>query len=563
MFRLLFGRFARCFLLLFALLFFVQLNEAQTAPKRRRAISVKKSPKADEKKDEKKSNADAAESAKPTAKGRLPVIIIPGLIGSELRNKDGDKVWFNLRRAKGDDLRLPVSPNLKDNKDGLIVGDILRRFKVLPLTPDIQIYSKLVDSLQKDGYVEGKIDAPDANGYADTFYVFPYDWRLDNVENAQLLLKKLDDLRAKLNRPNLKFNIVAHSMGGLIARYAALYGNADLTEVKPHPTWRGASYINSISLIATPNGGATAALNSLLKGFSLFGGGKLNIPFIQKITKFDIFTIPSVYQLLPHAGAVRAFDSHLRPLKIDIYDPETCEKYGWAAYTDPDFNKNFEVGEQIQAKAYFRAVLHRAKLFQAALDAKPAIRDPIPTYYLGSECKQTVNGFIVRQNAKKDRWETEFGSPSFTRADGTKVSDKQTRKLLNAPGDGVVPESSLLYSYQKLGRLRNPRSGVLINDITISCDEHNRLTGNPVIDSNLMSILGNSIPETNPPKLVKPENAVKSRARNRGRTTRRIVKRKSWKQPGISIFFFDRTRFFTICSGRNLLCGSFARIIIF
>lgn len=528
MLKILSGRSAGHFLLIFTLLFFfsVQFSGAQTSP-RKTPTPGKEIPKPGEK-EEKKSDADAAKVVKATPKGRLPVIVIPGLIGSELFNKDTkNKVWFSLRRAKDDDLRLPISPDLKANRDSLVVGDILRKFKILPLTPDIEIYQKLVDSLQADGYTEGKIDAPEANGFEDTFYVFPYDWRLDNVENAQLLLQKMDEIRIKLNRPDLKFNIVAHSMGGLIARYAALYGDADLTEVKPHPTWRGASYINSLSLIATPNGGTTSALNSFLKGFSLFGGGKLNIPFIQKITKFDIFTIPSIYQLLPHAGAVHAFDDHLRPLKIDIYDPAVWEKYGWAAYTDEDFNKKFEPAEQEQAKAYFRAVLHRAKLFQAALDAKPAIKSPIPTYYLGSECKPTPNGFIIRRDAKKARWETEFGSPSFTRADGTKVSDKQTRRLLESPGDGVVPESSLVYSYIKLGRLQNPRSDVLINDVTISCDEHNRLTGNVAIDKNLVSILGSSIPITNSPSLVKPENAKKIIPKRTKHTSRKSSRRYS------------------------------------
>ena len=521
--NLLFDRATKYFLLIAAVMFFTQLNAAQTPPPKAATSEkeVKKTdekPKTAEKKDDKKDDKKSDAAAKPTPKGRLPIIIIPGLIGSELVNKDtNDKVWFSLRRAKEDDLRLPVSANLKGNKDSLVVGDILRKIKILPLTPDIEIYEKLIDSLQADGYTEGKWDAPDPAGVADTFYVFPYDWRLDNVENAQLLLKRIDDLRAKMNRPNLKFNIVAHSMGGLIARYASMYGSADLTGAKPVPTWRGASYINSISLIATPNAGATSALNSLLKGFSLFGGGKLNIPFIQKITKFDLFTIPSVYQLLPHSGAVRAFDENLRPLKIDIYDPATWEKYGWAAYTDEDFNKNFDPAEQIQAKEYFRAVLLRAKLFQDALDAKPLTKNPIPTYYLGSECKQTLDGFIVRRNEKKDRWETEFGAPSYTRANGTKVTERQTRTLLNSPGDGVVPKNSLIFSYVKLGKLQNPRSGVLINDVTLSCDEHNRLTGNVAVDKNLMGILSSSLPETNPPSLVKPENA--------GRTTRKPVVR--------------------------------------
>jgi alpha-beta hydrolase superfamily lysophospholipase len=36
-----------------------------------------------------------------------------------------------------------------------------------------------------------------------------------------LLINRIDELKSKLKRPDLKFNIIAHSMGGLIARYAA------------------------------------------------------------------------------------------------------------------------------------------------------------------------------------------------------------------------------------------------------------------------------------------------------------------------------------------------------
>ena len=443
----------------------------------------------DNKKDEKKeSKKDDKIEVKNNAKGRLPVIIIPGIIGSELVNKNtGDKVWFDLSRSKDDDLRLPLSPNLKTNKDNLVPGDILREVQLIKLTPKIEVYQKLIESLQTDGFTEGKIDFPETGGDADTFYVFPYDWRRDNVENAQTLLEKLDNIRAKLNRPDLKFNVIAHSMGGLIARYAAMYGKADLG--KARPTWKGADYFNSIALVATPNAGAARTLDSMINGFSLFGSGKINLPFVQNLGRTDLFTIPSIYQLLPHAGTARVFDENLKPLRLDLFSVATWEKYGWAAYQDEDFAKRFDAGEQSQAKAYFRAVLLRAKQFQAALDAAPPSKNPVSIYYLGAECRETLDGFIIRRDAEKKVWKTEFEPVSYTRAGGVKVTKEETEKVLLAPGDGVVAKRSLLSSFLRLGKLRNPASSVILNVAPEACSEHNRLTGNETVAKNLLDVL--------------------------------------------------------------------------
>src|SRR5262249_38212749 len=162
------------------------------------------------------------------AQGKPPVIIIPGLTGSELVNsKTGEKVWFKLRKPKDDDLRLPISPNLAANHDGLVAGDILRSVRIGLKKTDA--YGDLIEALEaKGGYREATWTNPPAKGYEDTLYVFPYDWRLDNVANARLLIRRIDELKRKLKRPNLQFDVIAHSMGGIIARYAAMYGNADL-----------------------------------------------------------------------------------------------------------------------------------------------------------------------------------------------------------------------------------------------------------------------------------------------------------------------------------------------
>jgi hypothetical protein len=490
---------------IFSMLFALSLVFGQSVLAQDEKKEEKKEVKKEEKSEKKESKKEDKPEVKNTAKGRLPVIIIPGLIGSELINKtNNDKVWFDLNRSKSDDLRLPISPNLKANHDNLVPVDIVREVQFIKLTPKVEIYQKLIDSLQADGFTEGKIDFPQAGGDADTFYVFPYDWRLDNVENAQLLLEKLDNLRAKLNRPDLKFNVIAHSMGGLIARYAAMYGKADLTARMTRPTWKGASYFNTISLVAVPNAGATGALDSMINGFSLFGSGKLNLPFVQNLSRADLFTLPSIYQLLPHTGTARVFDENLKPLKIDLYNPETWEKYGWTVYSDEDFTKKFDGTEQAQAKAYFRAVLLRAKQFQAALDAVPAVKNPIPVFYLGAECRQTVDGMIIRRDAEKGIWKTEFGAASYTNSRGVKITKEETEKVLLSPGDGVVPKRSLLATILRLGNPKNGNSSVILNSAPDACAEHNRLTGNETVSKNLLNIInGTGLQESTAAQVVK------------------------------------------------------------
>ena len=140
-----------------------------------------------------------------TATGKDPIIIIPGISGSELINpKTGKKVWFSVKRDKDDDLRLPMlSPVLASDRDSLRVGDIIREVK-LPVLPDVEIYQTLIDALIERGYTEADWKHPKAT---DVFYVFAYDWRRDNVESAQLLMQKMIAAKRALRKPGLKFDI--------------------------------------------------------------------------------------------------------------------------------------------------------------------------------------------------------------------------------------------------------------------------------------------------------------------------------------------------------------------
>jgi pimeloyl-ACP methyl ester carboxylesterase len=418
--------------------------------------------------------------------GKAPVIIIPGLTGSNLINsKTDEEVWFKNHRSRDDDLRLPISPDLRSNRDSLVARDVIRSVKFLKFLPETEIYERLISALEtRGGYREAKWTTATRRDYQDTFYVFPYDWRRDNVESAQLLIRRIQALKRRLGKPNLKFNVIAHSMGGLVARYAAMYGNGDLGSGAPQPNWAGAKHFDKIFLLGTPNEGSVLALDALLNGFSYFGGG-INLPFIQNITRFDVFTIPSAYQLLPHDGAFLAYDENLKPMTIDIYDPAEWEKYNWAIWQDDGFTKKFDAVEQKNAKAFFTAALARSKQFQEALDATSGTKPPVSFYLIGADCKDTQAGLMLLRDEKKGRWETRFKADGYIRSDGEKVKDTDIKPLLFTVGDSVVTKASLAGETRKNGS----KAAFPVTSEIFQCVGHNKLVTSTDVQDKLFGFL--------------------------------------------------------------------------
>ncbi|MGI8655233.1 MAG: lipase/acyltransferase domain-containing protein, partial [Pyrinomonadaceae bacterium] len=343
-----------------------------------------------------------------TRTGKRPLIVIPGILGSQLVNqKTGEIVWPSAFRSAADGLSLPVSPRLAENRDNLVAEKIVDTAKLFNtvrfarLVPEVYVYRELLQALNDyGGYREGDWENPGANGDQDTFYVFAYDWRRDNVENARLLVTRIEELKRKLDRPDLRFNIVAHSMGGLLARYAAMYGDADLPEgeASAQPTWAGAGLINNIFMFGTPNNGSMEAFATLLGGYSITDGLRRRLPLLNKLSREDAVTIPALFQLLPHNGAERFLDENLKSIKIDLYDPSVWQRYKWSAANDADFRRRFRDGNtraddppqrgSLDAlDAYFDEVIKRAKGFHEAINRTESGEFPVKIFVFGGDCE--------------------------------------------------------------------------------------------------------------------------------------------------------------------------------
>ncbi len=453
-----------------------------------------------------------------TRTGKRPLIIIPGVLGSRLvNNRTGEIVWESAFRSKVDDIGLPVSPDIRSNRDDLIPQRIIEVARFLRAAPEIYVYRELLNAMRDfGGYREGDWANPALDGDRDTYYVFPYDWRRDNVESAAELVRRIEELKTRLNRPDLRFNIVAHSMGGLVARYAAMYGAEDLpVDETPKVTWAGAKHINNIFMFGTPNQGSADALATLIDGYSIREGLRPRLRLFRNLTSEDALTLPAIYQLLPHAHAAKFLDENLQPVDVDLYDPATWQRYGWGAISDEDFRRRF-VERELNRKAgvedkktnaptnpnerqaareaaepfapstletldaYFAAVLKRARRFHEALDAPVAANAPVKLYLFGGDCEETLNAPIIIREPKTGRYRTLIEPRSFTNSVNQKFTRKQVTLAMYEPGDGRVTRNS---------QMGADEDAINIVYTVFACDLHGDVQKNKILQDNALTVL--------------------------------------------------------------------------
>ena len=405
--------------------------------------------------------------------------------------KTGETVWPSAFRTSQEGL--PISPDLAANRDDLVPGKIIETVKLARVLPEVYVYRDLLVALRRyAGYRDGDWNNPSADGYQDTFYVFSYDWRQDNVSNARELIRRISQLKTKLQRPDLKFNIVAHSMGGLIARYAAMYGDADLPpgDGPIQPTWLGAAHISKIVMIGVPNEGSTDAFATLVEGYSITEGLRRRVPLLNKLTKEDVVRTPSVFQLMPHRRAARFLDEHLQPLAVDLYDPEVWKRYGWSViYSSPEFRRGYagslgtdggSGSAEIELDAYLAATLHRARRFHEALDAVSDSQPPVMLLAIGGDCEETLSSPVILRDEKRNRWLTLTRPREYRTSSGVKISKQKMIEAMFAPGDGRVTRESLLGEniFKALSRYA-----------VFGCDLHGQLPRNKSLQDNALTAI--------------------------------------------------------------------------
>ncbi len=405
-----------------------------------------------------------------------PLILIHGFLGSKLRDPRTHKVAWGtmaniLTGGDTDLLALPIETAEADSEEWA-----LEAYRIYDGLWGVEYYSKIIDSLgAAGGYRFGDIEDPRPG---DDAFIFVYDWRRDIAESAARLGETIDRLKRSLGSHDVRFDLMTHSQGGLIARYYVKYGAQDVLDSlgDPRPTLAGAANVNKVIMLGTPNRGCLEFLKALHLGVK-----KVFRPMRPEV----VFTMPAVYQMLPPSGSLLFADTAGRTVSLDLYDPETWVREGWSAFSpESQARMRRRLGDEglaarnRQLRGFLDYALERAQRFHRALDA-PGPRESVVYHAFGSDCVSTLKTAIVLdRDGRRPGREILFDEERFRE----KRSAERIAQILYGPGDGKVLMQSLL-------SLPRGPGGVEFDSAFFVCDDHGVLPGNPIFQNNLLYLL--------------------------------------------------------------------------
>lgn len=223
------------------------------------------------------------------------LVFLPAYEGSKLYDPDlaeGEAdppcVWGSLDAIRDANLYLALRmPNRLEARPMVSAGPI-------------DVYGDFISGITEEQ------DTPGFQPYTEgaDFFVFAYDWRQEIATVTAPLLGRALDNYARIHErktgipaSETKFILVAHSMGGLVAR----------TFLSENPDWAGR--IAEMILVGTPNLGSVKAIKTLVVGpgglkenATGFPAALLNLlpsNVDANLTKLVAISRPSLYELLP------------------------------------------------------------------------------------------------------------------------------------------------------------------------------------------------------------------------------------------------------------------------
>ena len=235
------------------------------------------------------------------------VVLLPGITGSVLAaqrsdgssrdvwNLSGEALWSFLRSRGHELTALELPRHDPFAADGpateVVATSVIAGFHGLFGVAKVNGYRSLLDAISNRFNV-----VPGRWGQVEpaNFLPFPYDWRLSNRVSAQRLAAGVDRHLAAWKQhtgdPGARVILLAHSMGGLVARYwlEVLEG------------WRDC---RALVTFGTPYRGSLDSLDYLANGYKK--------PFVDLSSM--LLSCPAIYELLPIYRAIKRDNEWCRP----------------------------------------------------------------------------------------------------------------------------------------------------------------------------------------------------------------------------------------------------------
>ncbi len=422
---------------------------------------------------------------------RNPVIVIPGILGSRLVDKPtGDVAWGEMGTTGSNpfdtntltELALPmrVGTPLHQLHDQVHSDGPLDQltFKIFGIPIHVNAYAQILASLGVGGYRDRHFRGDSATNEVDygddhfTCFQFSYDWRRDISETAAELHQFIQEAHAYtqqqylerygIENADIQFDIVAHSMGGLVTRYYLRYGDQLLPDDGSAPvvTWAGADKVGRAILIGTPNAGSTKSIHEMKDGMQLARP-------LPKFPSAVIGTMPAVYQLLPRTRHRTLTNASGKVL--DVLDPETWSRLKWGL-ADPKQdrqlkkllpNMNATQRRCVALEHQFKCLV-RARQFHDSIDVQVPLPPGLEMHLYAGDAIETLDSLAVNEKT------------------GKIVEEKMT------PGDGTVTRTSAVFEERTVNGIQR---NIPWDSKTFLSSDHVGLTKDRAFVDNVLSRL--------------------------------------------------------------------------
>lgn len=212
------------------------------------------------------------------------LVLLPGISGSRLK-KDGRIVWgfapsalASILLSGGNSLErallLDEDPiEEEDLGDGVVADELIQDLHLIPGFWKIDGYTRVFETIKANFKVT----------LGENLFPFPYDWRRDNRVAARKLGRSchqwLKTWKDKSGNNQAKLILIAHSMGGLVARHF----------LECQEGWKDT---RALITFGTPYRGSLNAVETLANGMQMGPFGAFD--FSKTARSFT-----SIYQLLP------------------------------------------------------------------------------------------------------------------------------------------------------------------------------------------------------------------------------------------------------------------------